>query len=134
MAAEIPTMTRTFKATIDPKAKTAVISDVVNGGDLDKRTGKYHNASHCGSVIYANENSVIVGWGLHAVVDNIGAMAPEGTIADIGFEDLRISSRPIFTEYDAAGDKVTFELTGIRNPNYKGHEPFFSYRTYKTSK
>lgn len=80
------------------------VSDVVYGTDLNQKTDKYHIASHCGSVIYANENSVVIGWG-----------------------------RPVFTEYDAANDTVTFELTGTRNPNYSSHEAFFSYRTYKSA-
>lgn len=131
-AAEIPTLTRTFKAVIDEKAKTATISDVVNGTDLNQKTDKYHIASHCGSVDYFNEDSVVIGWGLHAVIDNIGKMAPEGTIGDKGYNDLRIGSRPIFTEYDQKNDTVTFELSADRNPLCQSHEAFFSYRTYKT--
>ena len=131
-AVEIPTLTRTFKAVIDEKAKTATISDVVNGTDLNQKTDKYHIASHCGSVDYFNEDSVVIGWGLHAVIDNIGKMAPEGTIGDKGYNDLRIGSRPIFTEYDQKNDTVTFELSADRNPLCQSHEAFFSYRTYKT--
>lgn len=128
------TLTRVFKATIDEKAGTATISDVVNGIDLNEKTGKYHNASHCGSVQYENDNAVVIGWGLHGVIDNFGPMVPEGTMKDAGFDDLRIGSIPIFTEYDMAGDTVTFELSATRNPNVKSSEAFFSYRTYKTAK
>ena len=101
---------------------------------MNEKTVTYHNASHCGSVQYINDSSVVTGWGLHGVIDNIGAMAPEGTMKDTGFEDLRAGSRPIFTEYDAANDTVTFELSGVRNAHFQGHEAFFSYRTYKTAK
>ena len=59
-------------------------------------------------------------------------MAPEGTIGDKGYNDLRIGSRPIFTEYDQENDTVTFELSADRNPLCQSHEAFFSYRTYKT--
>ena len=133
MALEVPTKTRTFKAVIDNKAKTATVSDVIDSADLNEKTGKYHNASHCGSVVYANENSVVIGWGFHAIIDNIGANVPEGTIRDIGFDDLRIGSRPVFTEYDAANGAVAFELTCTRNPNCRSRDAFFSYRTYKTA-
>ena len=133
-AVPTPTLTRTFKAEIDAIAGTATIFDVINGTDLNQKTDKYHISSHCGSVDYFNENSVVIGWGLHAVIDNIGAMAPEGTISDKGYDDLRQGSRPIFTEYDAANDKVTFELSVARNPKIQTHEALFSYRTYKTIK
>ncbi|MDO4734977.1 MAG: aryl-sulfate sulfotransferase [Lachnospiraceae bacterium] len=128
------TLTRVFKATIDEEAGTAAISDVVDGTYLNEKTGKYHNASHCGSVQYDNENSVVIGWGLHGVVDNFGPMVPEGTMKDAGFDDLRQGSRPIVTEYDLANDSVTFELSATRNPNEVNSEAFFSYRTYKTAK
>lgn len=131
MKLPVPTKTRTFRVTVDPETMTAEISDVVNGADLNAKTGKYHIASHCGSVDYANKNSVVIGWGLHGVIDNIGAMAPQGTMSDIGFEDLRMGSRPIFSEYDMEGGEVTFELTASRNPLFQGHEAMFSYRTYK---
>lgn len=133
MVLDVPTRTRTFKVVIDNKEKTATVSDVIVGADLNEKTGKYHNASHCGSVVYANENSIVIGWGLHGVIDNLGADVPEGTINDIGFDDLRIGSRPVFTEYDAVNDTVAFELTCTRNPNCRSHDPFYSYRTYKTT-
>ena len=128
------TLTRVFKATIDAEAGTATISDVIDGTHLNELTGKYHIASHCGSVQYNSDTSVMIGWGLHGVVDNFGAMVPEGTMKDAGFEDLRQGSRPIFTDYDLSADTVTFELSGTRNPNEENPEAFFSYRTYKTAK
>lgn len=133
MKLPVPTRTRTFRVAVDPAAKTAQVSDVINGADLNAN-GKYHNASHCGSVDYANKNSVVIGWGLHAVVDSIPAMAPKGTMSDIGFEDLRMGSRPIFTEYDMEKGEITFELSAQRNPLFQGHEALFSYRTYKAAK
>lgn len=134
MKLPVPTLTRTFKVIIDEAAKTAEVFDVITAAEMDKLTGTYHNASHCGTVVYANDTSVISGWGMHAVVDTIGAFAPYGTMSDIGFEDLRQGSRPIFTEYDMENDVVTFELSVTRSPNFHGHEPLMSYRTYKTSK
>ncbi len=128
------TLTRVFKATIDASAGTATISDVIDGLALNEKTGKYHNASHCGSVEYQNDNAVVIGWGLHGVIDNFGPMVPEGTMKDAGFDDLRQGSRPIVTEYDMENDKVTFEMSGTRNPNEASAEAFFSYRTYKTAK
>ena len=126
--------TRVFKAAIDEAAGTAEIFDVVNGLDLNEKTGKYHNASHCGSVQYENDNAVVIGWGLHGVIDNFGPMVPDGTMKDAGFDDLRIGSIPVVTEYDMANDKVTFELSGTRNPNEVNSEAFFSYRTYKSAR
>ncbi|MCF0230407.1 MAG: aryl-sulfate sulfotransferase, partial [Parasporobacterium sp.] len=41
-----PNLTRVFKATIDAAAKTATVSDVINGLDLNKLTPKYHISSH----------------------------------------------------------------------------------------
>lgn len=134
MSLPVPTLTRTMEVAIDETAKTATVSNVIDATSMNEKTGTYHIASHCGSVQYINDNSVVTGWGLHGVIDNIGAMAPEGTMKDAEFEDLRAGSRPIFTEYDAANDTVTFELSGIRNQHFQGHEAFFSYRTYKTAK
>lgn len=127
----VPTLTRTFRVTVDPEAKTAQISDVINGVDLNEKTDKYHIASHCGSVDYFDPTSVVIGWGLHGVIDNIGKFAPQGTMSDIGFEDLRMGSRPIFSEYDMDQGEITFELSAQRNPLFEGHEALFSYRTYK---
>ena len=131
---EIPTLTRVFRAEIQEKTKTVQISDVINGTDLNKKTEKYHIASHCGSVDYFNANSVVIGWGLHGVIDTIGAYVPEGTISDVNYKDLRQGSRPIFTEYDKANDQVTFELAARRSSKVKLSEAMFSYRTYKTAK
>ena len=129
---ETPNLTRTFIAEIDTDAGTATVSDVINGTDLNELSEKYHIASHCGSVDYISETSVVIGWGLHGVIDNIGAYAPEGTISDEGYDDLRIGSRPIFTEYDMENGEITFELSVTRNANIENSEGCFSYRTYKT--
>lgn len=128
-----PNLTRTFTVKVDAKAGTATVDNVVNGVDLNKLSKGYHIASHCGSVQYDDETSVTIGWGLHGVVDNIGPQAPKGTITDEGFDDLRQGSRPVFTEYDMTEGKITFELYATRNTNLQSHEPFFSYRTYKTA-
>ena len=80
---------------------------------------------------YFDPTSVVIGWGLHGVIDNIGKFAPQGTMSDIGFEDLRMGSRPIFSEYDMDQGEITFELSAQRNPLFEGHEALFSYRTYK---
>ena len=133
MALPVPTLSRTFKADINLTDGTATVYDVINGTDLNEKTEGYHNASHCGSVDYFSDSSVLIGWGLHGVIDNIGAMAPEGTITDKGYDDLRAGSRPIFSEYDMASGTVTFELSAVRNPNFHGSEALFSYRTYKTA-
>ena len=128
-----PTLTRTFKATIDESANTAVISNVIDGLALSTN-GKYHIASHCGSVQYDSATSVTIGWGLHGVIDNIGAFAPQGTIQDAkaGFDDLRQGSRPIFTDYNEKDGTISFELSVTRNPKYSSPDALFSYRTYKT--
>lgn len=127
-----PTLTRTFVAELDPAAGTAQITDVINGTDLNALSDGYHIASHCGSVQYNSDSSVVIGWGLHSVVDTIAAQAPQGTITDSGYDDLRQGSRPIFTEYDMAAGEITFELYAERNPLLETHEALFSYRTYKT--
>ncbi|MCD8230263.1 MAG: aryl-sulfate sulfotransferase [Clostridiales bacterium] len=128
-----PTLTRTLKVAIDEDAQTAVVSDVINGTDLNEKSEKYHIASHCGSVDYFNSTSVVIGWGLHGVIDNLGAYVPEGTITDAGYDDLRQGSRPVFTEYDMENDSITFELSVTRNVNITSSEAMFSYRTYKTA-
>lgn len=133
-AAVPPTLTRVFKAEINEKKNTAKITDVIEGIDLNEKSGKYHNASHCGSVQYNSDTSVMIGWGLHGVIDNLGPMVPEGTMKDAGFDDLRIGSRPVFIDYDPAADTITFELSGTRNPKLESGEAFFSYRTYKSVK
>ena len=128
-----PTLTRTFVVELDPTAGTAQITNVINGTDLNQLSEGYHIASHCGSVQYDNDTSVVIGWGLHSVVDTIGAQAPQGTVSDTGYEDLRQGSRPIFTEYNMTTGEITFELYADRNPLIQTHEPLFSYRTYKTA-
>lgn len=128
-----PTLTRTFVAELDPGSGTAQITKVINGTDLNQLSEGYHIASHCGSVQYEDDTAVVIGWGLHSVVDTIGAQAPQGTISDAGYEDLRQGSRPIFTEYDMTTGEITFELYANRNPLIQTHEALFSYRTYKTA-
>ena len=128
----IPTLTRVFKAEIDEAAGTATIFDVIEGTYMNTKTDKYHIASHCGSVQYDDDTSVVIGWGSHGPIDHIGPFAPEGTISDNGYDDLRIGSRPVVTEYDMINDEVTFELSANRNPLMITVEGFFSYSTYKT--
>lgn len=128
------TLTRVFKAEINEAAKTAKVSDVIDGTYLNTKTDKYHIASHCGSVEYKNVNSVVIGWGLHAVVDNIGPFVPDvAAPTDPSFGPLHRGDRPIVSEYDMANDEVTFELSAQRNNNVKTSEALFSYRTYKTA-
>ncbi len=133
MAVPVPTLTRTMKVSIDEAAGTAEVFDVIDGPALNELSDKYHIASHCGSVQYDNDNSVTIGWGLHGVIDNIGVYAPEGTITDIGFDDLRQGSRPILTEYDMENNVITYELSVTRNPLIESSEGLFSYRVYKTA-
>lgn len=100
--------------------------------DINQLSDGYHIASHCGAVNYLNDSSVLLGWGLHVIIDGLGADVPYDTFSDQGFEDLRQGSRPIFSEYDMESGELTFELSATRNPDYESHEWFFSYRTYKT--
>lgn len=127
-----PNLTRTIKAEIDPSANTVRVFDVIEGTKLNQLSEGYHIASHCGAVNYFNDTSVLLGWGLHVIIDGLGADVPYGTFSDQGYEDLRQGSRPIFSEYDMENGELTFELSASRNPDYESHEWFFSYRTYKT--
>lgn len=129
-----PNLTRTLQVELNVEDKTATVSHVINGVDLNALSQGYHIASHCGSVAYDNDNAVVIGWGLHGVVDGIGAAAPAGTITDKGYEDLRQGSRPVFTEYDLEHGTITFELYATRNPLIQSHEALFAYRTYKSGK
>lgn len=134
MPTPYPTLTRVFKAEINEAAKTAKVSDVIDGTYLNTKTDKYHIASHCGSVEYKNVNAVVIGWGLHAVVDNIGPFVPDTAApTDPSYGPLHRGDRPIVSEYDMANDEVTFELSAQRNNNVKSSEALFSYRTYKTA-
>ena len=134
MPTPYPTLTRVFKAEINEAAKTAKVSDVIDGTYLNTKTDKYHIASHCGSVEYKNVNSVVIGWGLHAVVDNIGPFVPDTAApTDPSYGPLHRGDRPIVSEYDMANAEVTFELSARRNNNVKSSEALFSYRTYKTA-
>ncbi len=105
---------------------------MIIGTDLNEMNDKYHIASHCGTVEYQDDTAVIIGWGMHAVVDALGAYVPEGTMSDAGYDDLRQGSRPIFTEYDMTTDTITMELTVSRNSNSEESGELFSYRVYKT--
>lgn len=127
------TLTRTFKATIDEDAKTATISDVINGTDLNAN-GKYHIASHCGSVQYDSDTSVTIGWGLHGVIDNIPPI-PQAAQTDANYPDIPLyqGSRPIFTDYNLEDGTISFELTAHRNAKATTSEALFSYRTYKNA-
>ena len=126
------TNTRTFVASIN--GKTAAVSNVINGRDLNAQTGKYHIASHCGSVDYdkSGDGSALIGWGLHGVIDNIPAIPGVGQV-DANYPDLgnlHQGSRPVFSEVE--NGNVTFELSVTRNSNITSSEALFSYRTYKT--
>ena len=132
-----PTKTRTFEATIDETNKTATISNVINGTDLTDKNGKYHIASHCGSVQYDSATSVTIGWGLHGVIDNIPGYVPADkiTVSDKNYPNIALKqgSRPVFTDYNPTTGTISFELTPVRNQmNSKSPDALFSYRTYKT--
>ena len=130
-----PTLTRTMVVTIDEAAKTAAVSDVINGTDLNKLSDKYHIASHCGTVRYINDHSVLLGWGFHIMIDEAGPDKEYGSISDEGYPDLRIGSKPIFTEYDPTNNIITFELSAVRNPDCEPPATsFFSYRVYKAAR
>lgn len=134
-----PNKTRVLKATINESTKTVEVSDVITGEQLDAKEdyAKYHNASHCGSVDYFNKNSVLIGWGLHAAIDNIPSVAGPFVGIDDGkhFQKLKQGDRAVFTEYDMESGKITFELSGDRNKMLlDSWEGFFSYRTYKSTK
>lgn len=108
-------LTRTIEFTLDEEAMTASAT-VIQGSDLDEATGKSHWATHCASIEHQSKTSVIIGWGLHAVLDN----NPE-----------KIGEHPIFTDYNPETESITFELSAKRNPLIQSHEACFSYRTYK---
>lgn len=127
------TLTRTLKVTINEDAKTATVSDVINGTDLNAN-GKYHIASHCGSVQYDSDTSVTIGWGLHGVIDNIPPI-PQAAQKDENYPDIPLyqGSRPIFTDYNPETKTISFELTAHRNAKAETTEALFSYRTYKNA-
>ena len=133
-----PTKTRTFEAAIDETNNTATISNVIEGTDLTDKNGKYHIASHCGSVQYDSATSVTIGWGLHGVIDNIPAVVPAAnlTIHDTNYPDIALKqgSRPVFTDYNPEAGTISFELTPVRNMKNMGSpDALFSYRTYKNA-
>ena len=132
------TKTRTFEATIDETKGTATISNVIKGSDLTDKNGKYHIASHCGSVQYDSATSVTIGWGLHGVIDNIPGVVPAEklTIHDGNYPEIALKqgSRPVFTDYNPTTATISFELTPVRNQmNMGSPDALFSYRTYKTA-
>lgn len=71
------TLTRTLQVSINEKKGTAKVYNAIKGTDLTDKNGKYHIASHCGSVQYDSDTSVTIGWGLHGVIDNIPAFVPD---------------------------------------------------------
>lgn len=127
------TLTRTLKAAIHEEEGTVTISDVINGTDLNAN-GKYHIASHCGSVQYDSDTSVTIGWGLHGVIDNIPPVE-QAAQTDENYPDILLyqGSRPIFTDYNLEDGTISFELTAHRNANVDTSEALFSYRTYKNA-
>lgn len=127
------TLTRTLKAAIHEEEGTVTISDVINGTDLNAN-GKYHIASHCGSVQYDSDTSVTIGWGLHGVIDNIPPVE-QAAQTDENYPDILLyqGSRPIFTDYNLKDGTISFELTAHRNANVDTSEALFSYRTYKNA-
>ena len=128
------TLTRTFEVSIDEVKGTASIYNVINGTDLTKQNGKYHIASHCGSVQYDSDTSVTIGWGLHGVIDNIPSLAPGQTDKNYPDIPLKQGSRPVFTDYNMENGDISFELTPTRNKlNMHSPDGLFSYRTYKNA-
>lgn len=111
-------LTRTIEFVLDEENKTATVSEVINGADLDGDSGKLHWATHCGSIIKHSKDSVLIGWGLHGIFDNNPEMA---------------SKHPVFSDYNPETGAVTFELCVNRNPLVESHEACFSYRTYKNA-
>lgn len=133
-----PTKTRTFEVSINEAKGTAKVFNAINGTDLTDKNGKYHIASHCGSVQYDSDTSVTIGWGLHGVIDNIPAVVPAEnlTISDANYPSIALKqgSRPLFTDYNMAAGTISFELTPVRNMmNMGSPDALFSYRTYKNA-
>ena len=90
----------------------------IKGTDLTDKNGKYHIASHCGSVQYDSDTSVTIGWGLHGVIDNIPAFVPDQARKnlDANYPDIALKQgcRPVFTDYNMAAGTISFELTPVR--------------------
>lgn len=59
------------------KKGTAKVYNAIKGTDLTDKNGKYHIASHCGSVQYDSDTSVTIGWGLHGVTIISLAFVPD---------------------------------------------------------
>ncbi len=132
------TKTRTFEVNINEKKNTAKVCNVINGTDLTDQNGKYHIASHCGSVQYDNATSVTIGWGLHGVIDNIPATVPDAVRKglDTNYPEISLKQgcRPVFTDYNMVTGTISFELTPVRNTlNMSTPDALFSYRTYKNA-
>lgn len=107
--------TRTIEFVLDEE-KLMAAATVIQGSALDEKSGKLHWATHCGSIKHDSKDSVLIGWGLHAIFDNDPEMAPK---------------HPVFTDYQPETDEIAFELNVSRNPLIESHEACFSYRTYK---
>ena len=112
--------------------------NAIKGTDLTDKNGKYHIASHCGSVQYDSDTSVTIGWGLHGVIDNIPAFVPDQARKnlDANYPDIALKQgcRPVFTDYNMAAGTISFELTPVRNQmNSDSPDALFSYRTYKNA-
>ena len=125
-------------SSINETSGTAKVYNAINGTDLTSKNGKYHIASHCGSVQYDSDTSVTIGWGLHGVIDNIpgGVPAEMVTVHDPNYPNivLKQGCRPVFTDYNLAAGTISFELTPSRNTlNAGSPDALFSYRTYKTA-
>ena len=113
-------------------------NNAIKGTDLTDKNGKYHIASHCGSVQYDSDTSVTIGWGLHGVIDNIPAFVPDQARKnlDANYPDIALKQgcRPVFTDYNMAAGTISFELTPVRNQmNLDSPDALFSYRTYKNA-
>ena len=132
------TQTRTLQVSINEKKGTAKVYNAIKGTDLTDKNGKYHIASHCGSVQYDSDTSVTIGWGLHGVIDNIPAFVPDQARKnlDANYPDIALKQgcRPVFTDYNMAAGTISFELTPVRNQmNSDSPDALFSYRTYKNA-
>ena len=132
------TLTRTLQVSINEKKGTAKVYNAIKGTDLTDKNGKYHIASHCGSVQYDSDTSVTIGWGLHGVIDNIPAFVPDQARKnlDANYPDIALKQgcRPVFTDYNMAAGTISFELIPVRNQmNLDSPDALFSYRTYKNA-
>ena len=112
--------TRTLMLKLDEDAKTATVTNVINGIDYDEQTNVYHWGTHCGNVNYQTPNSAVIGWGLHVRVDTVAENALAG-------------AKALVSEIDPATGELLFEIVPSRNPNNAEEKTsFMSYRTYKS--